>query len=37
MDKILTACNIVKTYGNKTVLNNVNMNIDKGDIYGFIG
>ena len=37
MSKILVAKNIVKKYGNKTVLNDINMNIDKGDIYGFIG
>jgi len=37
MEQILTAKNIVKRYGEKTVLDNVNMNIQKGDIYGFIG
>ena len=37
MSKILVAKDIVKKYGNKTVLKNINMNIDKGDIYGFIG
>lgn len=37
MGQILTAKNIVKKYGEKTVLDNVSMNIQKGDIYGFIG
>ena len=37
MESILKATNIVKKYGNKTVLKNINMNINKGDIYGFIG
>ena len=37
MKQMLTATNIVKTYGNKTVLKNINMNIEKGDIYGFVG
>lgn len=37
MEAILTAKNIDKYYGDKKVLNNVSMNINKGDIYGFIG
>lgn len=37
MEQMLTAKNIVKVYGEKTVLDNVSMNIQKGDIYGFIG
>ena len=37
MEQMLTAKNIVKKYGEKTVLDNVSMNIEKGDIYGFIG
>lgn len=37
MKTILKAINITKKYGNKTVLKNVNMTINKGDIYGFIG
>ncbi len=37
MEQMLTAKNIVKKYGKKTVLDNVSMNIEKGDIYGFIG
>ena len=34
---MLKTTNIVKKYGNRTVLKNINMNINKGDIYGFIG
>mgnify|MGYP002524642648 FL=1 len=37
MESILKTANIVKKYGNRTVLKNINMNINKGDIYGFIG
>ncbi len=37
MESILKTTNIVKKYGNRTVLKNINMNINKGDIYGFIG
>lgn len=37
MEQMLTAKNIIKKYGRKTVLDNVSMNIQKGDIYGFIG
>lgn len=37
METVLQTTNIVKKYGNKTVLNNINMHINKGDIYGFIG
>ena len=37
MDCVLHTSNIVKKYGDRTVLKNVNMNIYKGDIYGFIG
>ena len=37
METILKTNNIVKKYGNKIVLNKINMNINKGDIYGFIG
>lgn len=37
MEAILTAKNIDKYYGDKKVLNNVSMNINRGDIYGFIG
>lgn len=37
METILKAINITKKYKNKVVLKNVNMTINKGDIYGFIG
>ena len=37
MTSILKTTNIVKKYGQRTVLNKINMNINKGDIYGFIG
>ena len=37
MESMLKTTNIVKKYGNRTVLKNINMNINKGDIYGFIG
>lgn len=37
MGNILTTRDLTKVYGTKTVLNKVNMNIQKGDIYGFIG
>lgn len=37
MESVLKTKNIIKKYGNRTVLNNINMNIRKGDIYGFIG
>lgn len=37
MESILKTTDIVKKYGDRTVLKNINMNINKGDIYGFIG
>ena len=37
METILKTNNLTKVYGSKTVVNNVNMTIKKGDIYGFIG
>ena len=37
MSQVLKTTDIVKKYGMNTVLNKINMNIDKGDIYGFIG
>ena len=37
MKEMLVARDVVKVYGSKTVLNKINMNIEKGDIYGFIG
>ena len=37
METVLKANGIVKKYGNSTILNGINMTINKGDIYGFIG
>lgn len=37
MSVILQTTNLCKKYGTKTVTDNVNMTINKGDIYGFIG
>ena len=37
MELILKTENIVKKYSNRTVLDKINMTINKGDIYGFIG
>ena len=37
MDSVLTTNGIIKKYGNNTILNGINMHINKGDIYGFIG
>ena len=37
MESMLKTINVVKKYGNRMVLKNINMNINKGDIYGFIG
>ncbi len=37
LDTILKATNITKKYGKHTVLDKVNMTINRGDIYGFIG
>ena len=37
METVLKTNGIVKKYGNNTILNNINMTINKGDIYGFIG
>jgi ABC-2 type transport system ATP-binding protein len=36
-DYLFKCINISKSYGNHEVLNNLSMNIEKGDIYGFIG
>ena len=36
-ETILKISNLTKTYGAKTVLNNVSFEIEKGKIYGFIG
>ena len=37
MDTILKTNALVKKYGQTTVLNNINMTINRGDIYGFVG
>lgn len=37
MENVLKATNITKTFSKKVAVKNVNMNIKKGDIYGFIG
>ena len=37
METILKTTALSKQYGNKLAVNNVNMTIEKGDIYGFIG
>ncbi len=37
MEEILKTENLVKTYYRKNVVNGINMTINKGDIYGFIG
>ena len=37
MESVLKTNGIVKKYGSNTVLNGINMHINKGDIYGFIG
>lgn len=36
-DTILKTHNLSKKYGTEMAVNNVNMTINKGDIYGFIG
>lgn len=37
MEYILKTINLTKQYGDVKVVDNVNINIEKGDIYGFIG
>lgn len=37
MQDILRTTNLVKTFGDKEVVVNVNMNVKKGEIYGFLG
>lgn len=37
MDNILKTYNLTKQYGSNIVVDNVNMNIKKGEIYGFLG
>ena len=37
MENVLKTSNLTKTFSRKTAVSSVNMNIKKGDIYGFIG
>ncbi|PRR81199.1 ABC transporter ATP-binding protein [Clostridium vincentii] len=37
MNYILRITNLVKKFGDKEVISNVNMNVKKGEIYGFLG
>ena len=37
METVLTTCNLVKRYKKFTALNNLNIHIEKGSIYGLIG
>lgn len=37
MNYILEINNLTKTYSRKKVIDNVNMKIKKGEIYGFLG
>lgn len=37
MQNILTTCQLKKRYGKHMAVNGVDMHIDKGDIYGFVG
>lgn len=37
MKNLIEVSNVFKSYGNFTALNNVNINLEKGRIYGFIG
>lgn len=37
MEKILTVNNLVKSYGNKTVVKNASFDLEKGKIYGLLG
>lgn len=37
MENIISVRNLNKRYGKKTVLDNLNMNLKKGDIYGLVG
>lgn len=37
MDEILTIKNLSKSFGRKIVLNNLNMNLEKGKVYGLLG
>lgn len=37
MESIILTNNLTKKYKDKTVVDNVNMHINKGDVYGFVG
>ena len=37
MGNVLTINNLAKCYKNHFAVNGVNMSIDRGDIYGFVG
>ena len=37
MENIILTNNLTKKYKNKVVVDNVNMHVDKGDVYGFVG
>lgn len=37
MDRVLSVNGLVKSYKKHTAVNGTNMNIDRGDIYGFVG
>lgn len=37
MESVIKTLNLTKRYGQKLAVNNVSMNVQKGDIYGFIG
>lgn len=37
MDIVLKTYGLTKKYGKQTVLDNINMTVNKGDIYGFVG
>ena len=37
MEYVLQTKNLSKRYGKRLVLNKVNINIERGDIYGFVG
>ncbi|MCG4734850.1 ATP-binding cassette domain-containing protein, partial [Casaltella massiliensis] len=37
MSEVLRIINLSKIYGNQKILDNINITIEKGDIYGLIG
>lgn len=37
MENILKTYNLTRKYGTTAVVDNINMNIKKGEIYGFLG